>query len=331
MAQFGSRSFNTITVDAERGTVRKVSRHPSSLVREIDWYRELPSELRGFAPAVVAYDRDPASAFLEIELVDEPSLAELFVRDGLEPAAWRGVLNLLQRLMEAMGAHRWCDAAPSAIADAMEEMYLTKTLERLSVVVGQPQFEPLRGGPMTVNGVTVLDLDQAVAALPDVLDRSGLLDPRPFTVIHGDLCLSNVLFDATRGGLWVVDPRGDFGGAGIHGDRRYDLAKLCHSFEGGYDLLLAGRFELSRDGHSFVLDIHRTREQLAVRDLFAEWWRARWPGDVSHVKLIESLLFLSMVPLHADRPDSQIAFLARGLELFARVVLELGLGPMSRP
>ena len=40
------------------------------------------------------------------------------------------------------------------------------------------------------------------------------------------------------------------------------------------------------------------------------------------VKLIESLLFLSMVPLHADRFASQEAFLARGLEIFNDVAAQ---------
>jgi hypothetical protein len=47
------------------------------------------------------------------------------------------------------------------------------------------------------------------------------------------------------------------------------------------------------------------------------------------VNVIESLLFLSMIPLHADRPRSQTAFLARGLELFTDAVHGLQTQPQT--
>ena len=34
------------------------------------------------------------------------------------------------------------------------------------------------------------------------------------------------------------------------------------------------------------------------------------------VRVIESLLFLSMLPLHKDRPDRQLVMISIGLELF---------------
>jgi len=53
-----------------------------------------------------------------------------------------------------------------------------------------------------------------------------------------------------------------------------------------------------------------------TRHMFNRWLEQREGGGLPLVHLIESLLFLSMVPLHADRPRSQLAFLTRGLELF---------------
>ena len=38
--------------------------------------------------------------------------------------------------------------------------------------------------------------------------------------------------------------------------------------------------------------------------------------DLARVRLIESLLFLSMIPLHKDHPERQVAMALRGLSLF---------------
>jgi hypothetical protein len=43
----------------------------------------------------------------------------------------------------------------------------------------------------------------------------------------------------------------------------------------------------------------------------------------SKVLLIESTLFLSMIPLHADYPKRQLMQLARGIELFYNYIEEI--------
>jgi hypothetical protein len=165
-----------------------------------------------------------------------------------------------------------------------------------------------------------MGLGRCLAVLPEVMERSGVSDPPEFTIIHGDLCLSNVLYDRRSGFVRLVDPRGSFGASGIFGDPRYDLAKLSHSFHGDYDFYVNGLFglEVSEDGvecRPFRSPLHET-----VRQMFDHWLLRRERAHYRAIRLIESLLFLSMAPLHADRPRSQLAFLARGLELFDRAV-----------
>jgi len=120
-----------------------------------------------------------------------------------------------------------------------------------------------------------------------------------------------------------VDPRGSFGGFTMYGDPRYDLAKLSHSLHGDYDFLLNGLFRLEGEGPEVELTVLRRGSHEVVRRLFGEWLAARAGAALPQIQLIESLLFLSMIPLHADRPDSQCAFLAQGLQLFSRIAGKL--------
>jgi hypothetical protein len=47
------------------------------------------------------------------------------------------------------------------------------------------------------------------------------------------------------------------------------------------------------------------------------WLHAHFNEHLPELRLIESVLFLSMLPYHSDRPLQQEALLLRGLELFA--------------
>ena len=130
----------------------------------------------------------------------------------------------------------------------------------------------------------------------------------------------NILVDRCSRVVRLVDPRGSFGDFRIHGDPRYDLAKLSHSVSGDYDFLSHGLFDLDFDGPNVHLTTHTTERHHAMKRMFNQWLQPRWGDWSGQIRLIESLLFLSMVPLHKDRPDCQKAFLARDLELFAQVV-----------
>jgi hypothetical protein len=158
--------------------------------------------------------------------------------------------------------------------------------------------------------------------LPRLAEALDLYSLDYFTVIHGDLCLSNILYDRRNSFIRVIDPRGEFGDAGIFGDMRYDLAKLSHSLSGDYDFMVNGMIDSGwQDGefrHCAQLN-HRHHE---VKGLFHKWFHKEFGMYYMQVKLIESLLFLSMVPLHADRFASQEAFLARGLEIFNDVAAQ---------
>ncbi|HGF7648099.1 capsular biosynthesis protein, partial [Enterococcus faecium] len=46
-------------------------------------------------------------------------------------------------------------------------------------------------------------------------------------------------------------------------------------------------------------------------------------SDLKKIELIEALLFLSMIPLHGESLNHQMAMLATGLEILGRVVPDI--------
>jgi hypothetical protein len=94
------------------------------------------------------------------------------------------------------------------------------------------------------------------------------------TVIQGDLCCSNILYDPGTSLIKFIDPHGEFFEEGYYGEPRYDLAKLLHSFHGGYDFLLHEMYQLTWLGERrYELELLRsdsTRERKRCCFIF---WR----------------------------------------------------------
>jgi aminoglycoside phosphotransferase (APT) family kinase protein len=139
------------------------------------------------------------------------------------------------------------------------------------------------------------------------------------SVVHGDLCLSNILYDLRSRICKLIDPRGSFGQAGIYGDPRYDVAKLWHSVHGLYDFITNDLFRVSLEGTKIELSIrasaaHREIEERFARVFFAANGHAAF--ERRDATFIAGLLFASMPALHYDRPQRQLAMYARALQLF---------------
>ena len=71
--------------------------------------------------------------------------------------------------------------------------------------------------------------------------------------MHGDFCLSNLLFDFRNQQIQMIDPRGSIDGTNhtINGFPSYDLAKFTHSIIGLYDFIVADRFDIIKDNNEY--------------------------------------------------------------------------------
>ncbi len=310
----GARSFNTVLVDPFRSILTKKSRNEAKFADEIQWYTRLPPALGYLAPRVFSHSVVPGEMSIDLEFYGYPPLSEVFLFSRLDLAEWRAIFGRLGLVLEDMARYQTGPGDRERIRPSLRSMYLDKTLERLQEVMGLQVDPAILNGPLEVNGKLCVPLRDLLQALPDLLEASGLQDAAHFSVIHGDFCLSNILFDRRSRTVRLVDPRGRFGEFDIYGDPRYDLAKLSHCFNGGYDFLVQGLFSLeSTSPGVYRLTEFANALHHQIRDAFNAQFLPS-PVLYNQVRLIESLLFLSMVPLHADRPLSQQAFLLRGLQ-----------------
>ena len=147
----------------------------------------------------------------------------------------------------------------------------------------------------------------------------GKNDNRFVSLMHGDPCFSNILYDFKSKSIKLIDPRGmDANGrVTIYGDFRYDVAKLAHSVLGLYDFIIGGIFKYHENSpYDLCFDIPINKD---IRDT-QEYFKSLTFGEYSLNELntypIMINLFLSMLPLHKDNPTRQKALLANALRLY---------------
>jgi dTDP-glucose pyrophosphorylase len=304
------REFNELTIDDVLGTITKRSSNTEKLIDEINYLRLLPSDLAVLFPRVLRYSTEWDNPWVTMEYYGYPALAQVFVFENVDPGIWEQIFIHLRDIM-MKGFTRL--QRPLAHG-ACRRMYLEKTQQRLKRLEGPDELLALvhHKGSITINGREVENLPLLWKRIESEVERlgAGALG----TVIHGDLCLSNILYDLRSRICKLVDPRGSFGDSGIYGDQRYDVAKLFHSVYGLYDFITNDLFKISLEGSRVSFDIRSSPRHRQIRERFEKVFFQEF--DRREVLLITALLFASMPALHYDAPQRQCAMYVRALQLF---------------
>ncbi len=307
------RFFNSLRIDPVLNTISKTSSNAQKLEEELAWYQEIPDALKMLTPRT--FGRRLKNNTLEIvqEYYGYPTLAELYVYSELEADCWKSILRSLLDVHDCFCKHKG-ELEQELIAD----FYQKKAENRLRALSNQGEFwqHLLTEPAIQLNGRPINGLGSnwfRVSAFVSKLARSDDVG-----VIHGDLCFSNILYDISNQIIRLVDPRGSFGRKGVYGDVKYDLAKLRHSISGLYDFIVADMFAVRLRGTEFELEIFGNDFSEELTAHFDELLRERgW--DLREIRFLESLLFLSMVPLHDGKFERQLAMFLTGLQKLQEV------------
>lgn len=312
-----AREFNHITVDKNRGILRKTSEDKEKFIGEILWYLKLPADIEYVRPRIFSYSTAYSAPYISMEYYAYHTIHELFLYGDLNYHQWNDVFRRIQFVCSDFRRYTLRDGGIQA---ALEEIYLTKTTQRLDRLRKDSRFTSFFARPITVNGVQYRSLDD-VQIMLQTLIPSMLYDVEEFSIIHGDLCFANVMIDSNFSFIKVIDPRGKFGSYDIYGDSRYELAKLLHSVDGKYDFIIKDLFRLDFDLDSAVIHyrINDRSRDFDLYKLFCSVFQQSIGADLKKIELIEALLFLSMIPLHGESLRHQLVMLATGLEILNRV------------
>ncbi|MCD8225324.1 MAG: aminoglycoside phosphotransferase family protein [Clostridiales bacterium] len=313
-----AREFNHIMIDKERGILRKTSTDKDKFIGEILWYLKLPKDVEYIRPRIFNYSTSYNTPYVAMEYYSYHTVHELFLYGDLNYSQWRNVFKRIKFICDDLSRYTVKD---ENIKSSLEDMYLTKTIQRLDKLRSDKDFEEFFRKPFSLNGVVYESLDDIVEVLKLSIPQM-LYDVESFCIIHGDLCFANIMVDSNFNFIKVIDPRGKFGSYDIYGDERYELAKLFHSIHGKYDFIIKDLFNVDVNLGSLEIQ-YQVNDRVRDYDLYEillSVFRENIDGEKEKIELIEALLFLSMIPLHGESKRHQYAMLATGIQILDNIL-----------
>jgi hypothetical protein len=315
------RHFNELEI--KDGTIVKSSKNKVKINAEYEWFKNIPDELKIYTPNLLGSKNTLNKAEYSLEYLHYPGLNEIFVH-GLKPAfTWNNIFHLCDDFLAKFSNYNFEEKIKSKISEDSLYLVRDKTYDRLREFFAK-NHEIAIDSELLLNGEEIGSIKKIVDNCLRSHDAKNVIPG----YLHGDFCLSNIMFDSRSCRIKVIDPRAvdfkdDFN---LYGDLRYDLAKLTHSVVGLYDFIIAGAYDLeltfSAKQFNFNFNIHTDLRTKKIIKAF-ELYRFTNKLTANYVMHITILLFLSMLPLHNENRKLQFALLANALRLYKEYFLEV--------
>ena len=297
-----SRHFNVMR--QTQGVYRKWSSDVAKIRGEYRYFHIVDEEMKRFLLPTFDYAEENEGAAYSMEYMSVPDAAMQIQHNTFNEQSFARLLDHFFAFVKTRGrkaapASEVREAARREIVDkldrrivALRDMSSGRRLEALLDIAGP-------------HGTLSALVDRCKALLFRAIDSSHI---DYLALGHGDPCFSNILYNADIDLFRLIDPRGADTREQAFMHPVYDLAKLSHSVQGGYDFVNGGLVECRIDDS---LRLSLTMDHGGPPAWMMQAFRARlategW--DEFLVRAIEASLFLSMLPLHSDSLDKLPAF-----------------------
>jgi len=317
MTTFITRAYNNIEVVQERGVVIKRSVE-KRLDNETQHYLLLPDDVKIWFPRYVDSGKDTDNKyFLELELYAYENLgAFLIEKPGLRSLSnkeWTNVAKLISEAIIQFGKHKTIN---NNIELDLTAMYKTKTLK---------EYENLKRNFKDFDEICSQEIlsinDTKYQNFEQLWDENEfywmelIKKEVDFSFFHGDCCFSNILLGSIHDKhvIKFLDPRGLFGTSVAYGDIYYDLAKLAHSTDVGYEYFINDNFSISKiKSNEFIMSYSNNNKE-RVHKIFSDTIYSKY--NKQKIDLIQGLIYIGMCARHYDNKNRQIAMYLSGIKL----------------
>lgn len=198
--------------------------------------------------------------------------------------------NLINELLNWANKNLWTVSkmdTPNEFDKVCREFYINKTNTRLE------NFFETRGIKDEVNIINGVEVPNIKTLISDA-EHLILKSPR-ISRFHGDFILDNIV--KTKDGFKLIDWRQDFGSSIELGDMYYDLSKLNHSLHVSHEIVNQNLFFISENEGLVECGIKR-KDAHVIMENYLEKFALAQGLDILKIKVITSLIWLNMSPLH---------------------------------
>lgn len=276
-----SRSFNDIAVDGPFIT-KSSEKEREKIIKEYNWFMNLPDDIAVRTPRIFGKDLYAARTWYKMEKVKAPSVREIYLFLDSSEETWETLFNAMFDQLKSMEAYGQQNSFMKTVID--------KTKTRIKDI------------EIPIENKLVNEF------IEDFQSSMVSIAPRP-TLMHGDYCFSNLLYDF-NGNITMIDPRGE-----LYGDHYYEIAKMCHSIMFDYDFVDAELYV--KEGSTYQL-YNKGKEP--IKELFTSMFNKYYSKDErEYILLICASLFLSMIPLHTHNRKNQEIYYNIFKEIYLKV------------
>jgi len=301
-----ARYFNYLQFDDLAKTITKKSENKEKLINEIHWYKKIPNDISKLVPKILDSNVS-GNPHIKLEYVKHPTLSDIWLYSNFSADFWIKIIDDLFDIVNQFNKYH----EDVTIEDYIS-IYLEKTIQRIDELTQSNDLfkEIFRENFILINGKEFKNWSMLKDEIRIKID--DLYEKEDNCLIHGDLCFSNIFYDSKNKNFKLIDPRGKWG-QGISGDIKYDIAKIRHSVVGGFDTITNGLYSATYDKKDGVkFDIYQPKNYQLICQKLDSKIKQRW--NLDEVKMIEGLLFISMLPLHKDNLERQLVLYSTGIQ-----------------
>lgn len=310
------REFNSLSID--KGYIKKSSIKSDKIIAEYNWFLKIPWKIKKQTPQLLDYGicKNTNQPYYISEYLSINALNELYVYGENSLSFWDQIFEHCQEFLNScereMSNQLILIDEKNRVYDENKKLLIDKTYNRLEEFSFKSNFDINR--EFILNGKKSTSISQIVEDCVKFIQcKKSIL-----TIMHGDFCFSNILYDSRADNIKVIDPRGIiYSEESIFGDLRYDLAKLGHSVIGMYDYIVADVIDFKANSlYDMDLDFYFNQKVNDIQELFRSKSYGEEKISVDETIPMIILLFISMLPLHSDNIRRQNALLANAVRLY---------------
>ena len=309
------RSFNTISIDDNIVTKRSDNR---KLLDEINWYKRisdcsLSCISKVHIPDIYDYGKVGRKYFYSLDKIDGELLSDIYMKNIDDLKRQLYLLSKALLVVTELRNLKPLYLSKKECAELIQKECLDKTINRLNQY---QKFSELKHLEIEVNFEKISSFDMLWKKLVNTVKTLSVKSRRYFSVIHGDLNYSNIFLSEK---ISIIDPKGRFGEQiSIHGDYRYDLAKIRQSYHSGYFQVLHNRYKILKEDNILKIKILDYPSQDIIDRLDDKI--EEYGVKLLEIQFFESLLLLSLIPLHSENRELQIIMYIIGVAMLNKTL-----------
>ena len=310
-----TRYFNKLQFDESGDNVIKTSTNIEKLIDEVNWYKNLPKNISNLVPRITDSSTGN-NPFIKLEYIKHPTLSELWLYSEFSTRFWKDTIKKIFDIIMKFREH-----SQDVTKQEYDSIYFKKTVNRITELVNENEIfaSIFEYDFIIINDKKFKNWNLMKSEIEKRIDT--MFDDCDNCFVHGDLYFSNILYDVENDHFKLIDPRGKWGNSNS-GDIKYDISKIRHSVVGGFDTIINGLYSAKYlDNNKIEYKVFRRKNNREISEELDKEIKENW--NLDEIKIIEGLLFISMLPLHSDNFERQLALFCVGIERLNEIFGEI--------